>query len=289
MKLYNRNFGVGERIEYMGWVNEAVSNSNQPWQSYRPRFLALKGPDLLLFETPPVCVSSCSLFCLIWIFKAIINLFYILRILNRMLLFLVQHRWLVTLRIDFQSVSDDVPCNARIGERGRTAALLPGAESRKAATLFECWDQARTPASRGSMAHRYMFSCYAFEGKCIHIFTKYIYKYILQYIFTKIYLMSLLHFTLFFSLQSKTFPVTFNSRSAGLTLEWTQGFTLSYEGIGEIAWRYKFSQLRGSSDDGKSRLKLHFQEPDSIAIETKVNANLVAKLQRCIATHSNSI
>lgn len=58
MKLYNRNFGVGERIEYMGWVNEAVSNSNQPWQSYRPRFLALKGPDLLLFETPPVSIIN---------------------------------------------------------------------------------------------------------------------------------------------------------------------------------------------------------------------------------------
>lgn len=58
MKLYNRNFGVGERIEYMGWVNEAVSNSNQPWQSYRPRFLALKGPDLLLFETPPVSINK---------------------------------------------------------------------------------------------------------------------------------------------------------------------------------------------------------------------------------------
>ena len=54
MKLYNRNFGAGERIEYMGWINEAVNNSNQLWQSYRPRFLALKGPDLLLFETPPV-------------------------------------------------------------------------------------------------------------------------------------------------------------------------------------------------------------------------------------------
>lgn len=84
------------------------------------------------------------------------------------------------------------------------------------------------------------------------------------------------------SLQSKTFPVTFNSRSAGLTLEWTQGFTLSYEGIGEIAWRYKFSQLRGSSDDGKSRLKLHFQEPDSIAIETKVNTSFAT--ERFIAT-----
>lgn len=85
-----------------------------------------------------------------------------------------------------------------------------------------------------------------------------------------------LMYFLSFSFQSKTFPVTFNSRSAGLTLEWTQGFTLSYEGIGEIAWRYKFSQLRGSSDDGKSRLKLHFQEPDSIAIETKVKLNFVA-------------
>lgn len=80
------------------------------------------------------------------------------------------------------------------------------------------------------------------------------------------------YFTVMYTLlQSKTFPVTFNGRSAGLTLEWTQGFTLSYEDIGETVWRYKFSQLRGSSDDGKSRLKLHFQESDSIAIETKVS------------------
>lgn len=79
-----------------------------------------------------------------------------------------------------------------------------------------------------------------------------------------------IYYTYFYFLQSKTFPVTFNGKSAGLTLEWTQGFTLSYDDIGETVWRYKFSQLRGSSDDGKSRLKLHFQESDSIAIETKV-------------------
>lgn len=92
--------------------------------------------------------------------------------------------------------------------------------------------------------------------------------------FSKLFLsLSFFSHVFLFLLQSKTFPVTFNSRSAGLTLEWTQGFTLSYEGIGEIMWRYKFSQLRGSSDDGKSRLKLHFQEPDSITIETKVNTN----------------
>lgn len=54
MKLYNRNFSVSDRIEYMGWVNEGVINNNQPWQNYKPRFLALKGTDLMLFDTPPV-------------------------------------------------------------------------------------------------------------------------------------------------------------------------------------------------------------------------------------------
>lgn len=54
MKLYNRNFAVGERIEYMGWVNEGVINNNISWQSYKPRFLVLKGTEVMLFETPPV-------------------------------------------------------------------------------------------------------------------------------------------------------------------------------------------------------------------------------------------
>lgn len=54
MKLYNRNFAVGERIEYMGWVNEGIINSNISWQTYKPRFLVLKGTEVLLFDSPPV-------------------------------------------------------------------------------------------------------------------------------------------------------------------------------------------------------------------------------------------
>lgn len=54
MKLFNRNFAVGERIEYMGWVNEGVINNNISWQSYKPRFLVLKGTEVLLFDSPPV-------------------------------------------------------------------------------------------------------------------------------------------------------------------------------------------------------------------------------------------
>ena len=41
-----------------------------------------------------------------------------------------------------------------------------------------------------------------------------------------------------------------------------------------VLWRYKFSQLKGSSDDGKSKIKFLFQNTDSKAIEAKVSSDL---------------
>lgn len=52
--------------------------------------------------------------------------------------------------------------------------------------------------------------------------------------------------------------------------DWQNGFSLTEGADATIVWQYKFSQLRGSSDDGKSKLKLHFQDIESRAIETKV-------------------
>lgn len=37
-----------------------------------------------------------------------------------------------------------------------------------------------------------------------------------------------------------------------------------------MLWRFKFSQLKGSSDDGKARVKLLFQSLDTKQIEMKV-------------------
>lgn len=37
-----------------------------------------------------------------------------------------------------------------------------------------------------------------------------------------------------------------------------------------VLWRYKFSQLKGSSDDGKTRVKLLFKNAESNQIEMKV-------------------
>lgn len=36
-----------------------------------------------------------------------------------------------------------------------------------------------------------------------------------------------------------------------------------------MLWRYKFSQLKGSSDDGKSKIKFLFQNSDTKQIEAK--------------------
>lgn len=48
------------------------------------------------------------------------------------------------------------------------------------------------------------------------------------------------------------------------------GFALYDSENKTYLWKYKFSQLKGSSDDGKARLKLHFQETDTRLIDTKV-------------------
>lgn len=46
-----------------------------------------------------------------------------------------------------------------------------------------------------------------------------------------------------------------------------------------MLWRYKFSQLKGSSDDGKSKIKFLFQNPDTKLIEAKVtDAALISQI-----------
>ena len=74
-------------------------------------------------------------------------------------------------------------------------------------------------------------------------------------------------YSIFF--QSKTFAVTQSGKSSGLTLDWQGGFSLYNTETRESHWKYKFSQLKGSSDDGKTKLKLHFQNENK-HIETKV-------------------
>ncbi|XP_075217924.1 syntrophin-like 2 isoform X2 [Lycorma delicatula] len=200
MKLYNRNFPAAERIEYMGWVNEGIlnNNNNQPWQSYRPRFLTLKGTDVLLFDSPPLNIGD-------W--------------LQCNLTFKVYQSMLRVIK-DSENVDERQHCFLiqTSGQESRYFSVETRQELLRIESAWHC-------------------------SVCAAVM----------------------------KLGSKTFNVTAGDtrKTAGLTLDWNMGFALYDTQARTYSWQYKFSQLRGSSDDGKSRLKLHFQDSETKAIETK--------------------
>ncbi|XP_046883580.1 gamma-1-syntrophin [Hypomesus transpacificus] len=70
-------------------------------------------------------------------------------------------------------------------------------------------------------------------------------------------------------IQCKTYTCIMESHLMGLTIDFSMGFVCFDAASKAVLWRYKFSQLKGSSDDGKSKIKFLFQNPDSKAIEAK--------------------
>ena len=53
--MFNRtDLGPTEQISYMNWVAEGVLNRNQPWQNWKPKYFALKGSEVCIFDSAPV-------------------------------------------------------------------------------------------------------------------------------------------------------------------------------------------------------------------------------------------
>ncbi|XP_049673297.1 gamma-1-syntrophin isoform X3 [Accipiter gentilis] len=67
----------------------------------------------------------------------------------------------------------------------------------------------------------------------------------------------------------KTYACVLESHLMGLTIDFSMGFVCFDAATKAILWRYKFSQLKGSSDDGKSKIKFLFQNQDTKQIEAK--------------------
>ncbi|XP_009867537.1 PREDICTED: gamma-1-syntrophin-like, partial [Apaloderma vittatum] len=70
-------------------------------------------------------------------------------------------------------------------------------------------------------------------------------------------------------IQSKTYACVLESHLMGLTIDFSMGFVCFDAATKVVLWRYKFSQLKGSSDDGKSKIKFLFQNQDTKQIEAK--------------------
>ncbi|KAM8954059.1 gamma-2-syntrophin isoform 1-T1 [Pelodytes ibericus] len=68
---------------------------------------------------------------------------------------------------------------------------------------------------------------------------------------------------------SKTYTCNSQGDVVCLTIDFLSGFTCFDSKSKNVIWRFKFSQLKGSSDDGKTRVKLLFQNSDTKQIEMK--------------------
>ncbi|XP_059973895.1 gamma-2-syntrophin [Mesoplodon densirostris] len=68
---------------------------------------------------------------------------------------------------------------------------------------------------------------------------------------------------------SKTYTCSWQGDTLCFTVDFALGFTCFDSKTKNVLWRFKFSQLKGSSDDGKARVKLLFQNLDTKQIEMK--------------------
>ncbi|XP_029452733.1 gamma-2-syntrophin [Rhinatrema bivittatum] len=68
---------------------------------------------------------------------------------------------------------------------------------------------------------------------------------------------------------SKTYMCSCQGEMLCFTVDFALGFTCFDINTKNVLWRFKFSQLKGSSDDGKTRVKLLFQNTDTKQIEMK--------------------
>ncbi|XP_055308927.1 gamma-1-syntrophin isoform X2 [Sitodiplosis mosellana] len=212
MKLYNRNFAIGERIEYMGWVNEGVINSNISWQTYKPRFLVLKGTEVMLFDSPPLSVTG----------------------------------------------------------------LTKSSSAYKVyQTMFRVIKESETVDARQH--------CFLLQSSPPHTTPRYLSVETRQELLRIENSWNSTIITSVIKLGRKTFAVSHLGRSGGLTLDWQSGFSLTEGADATVVWQYKFSALRGSSDDGKSKLKLHFHDPETRSIDTKeIECQVLQSLLFCM-------
>ncbi|XP_017657989.1 gamma-2-syntrophin isoform X3 [Nannospalax galili] len=69
--------------------------------------------------------------------------------------------------------------------------------------------------------------------------------------------------------KSHVFSVELGSELAVWEKSFQRATFMEVQRTGNVLWRFKFSQLKGSSDDGKTRVKLLFQNLDTKQIEMK--------------------
>ncbi|XP_046516386.1 gamma-2-syntrophin isoform X1 [Equus quagga] len=213
MKMANKCCSPCDQVVHMGWVNERLEGADSS-QTFRPKFLALRGASFYVFSSPPVSTLD-------WVrAEKIYNLCEVL--------FKVHKFWL----------TDDcwLQANFYLGLHD-----------------FDLEDQ-----------RPYCFSVMVGHGKG-HLFNVELGSEL------AVWEKSFQRAT-FMEVQrtgSKTYMCSWQGEVLCFTVDFAVGFTCFDSKTKNVLWRFRFSQLKGSSDDGKTRVKLLFQNLDTKQIEMK--------------------
>ncbi|KAM9054256.1 gamma-2-syntrophin isoform 4-T4 [Megaptera novaeangliae] len=213
MKMANKCCSPCDQVVHMGWVSERLGGAGSS-QTFRSKFLALKGSSFYIFTSPPVSTLD-------WVrAEKTYNLCEVL--------FKVHKFWL----------PDD------------------------------CWAQASLclglqDPNRGD--HRpFCFSVLVGHGRS-HVFSVELGSELAAWELS-------FQRATFLDVQrtgSKTYVCSWQGDTLCFTVDFALGFTCFDSKTKNVLWRFKFSQLKGSSDDGKARVKLLFQNLDTKQIEMK--------------------
>ncbi|XP_069106773.1 gamma-1-syntrophin-like [Argopecten irradians] len=208
IKMSNRLLIPEEQILYMSWTQERVSPARH-WQAWKPKFIALKGADVCLFDMPPMQTRD-------WVrcdtvFKLYECMFKVLK--------------------DSELLDD----------RQHSCTIQTGTGEK----FYLSTD------SRSDLLHleKAWYRCN--------------------------------HYSIV-KLKNRTFGCTWRGRLSGLTLDLEAGFSLYDSETKSYKWVYKFSRLKGSSDDGKTKLKLHFSTENSGVEVREVECTNLQTLLFCI-------
>ncbi|XP_007469321.1 PREDICTED: gamma-2-syntrophin [Lipotes vexillifer] len=213
MKMANKCRSPCDQVVHVGWVSERLGGASSS-QTFRSKFLALKGSSFYVFTSPPVSTLD-------WVrAEKTYNLCEVL--------FKVHKFWL----------PDD------------------------------CWAQAslclglQDPNCR---EHRpFCFSVLVGHGRS-HVFSVELGSELAAWELS-------FQRATFLEVQrtgSKTYTCSWQGDTLCFTVDFALGFTCFDSKTKSVLWRFKFSQLKGSSDDGKARVKLLFQNLDTKQIEMK--------------------
>ncbi|XP_011380529.1 gamma-2-syntrophin [Pteropus vampyrus] len=213
MKMANKCCSPCDQVVHMGWVSERLEEAGRHLP-VSPKFLAVKGPSLYVFRTPPVSTWD-------WVrAETTYDLCEVLFKVDK--LQLAGDCWSqVDLGLSVRDLSaEDVGPHCfsiTVGHgRSRSFAVELGGE------LAE-WEAAFQRATFAEVQR---------SG-------------------------------------SKTYVCSWRGETLCFIVDFALGFTCVDSKTKNVLWRFKFSQLKGSSDDGKARVKLLFQDLETKQIEMK--------------------